>query len=168
MIFHISWLYRISFTYNPTASFSRHRIVEWPWIEFKMRTMLFKISWNLSQSNVAAHPVKLACFNSINGFEKTTWTAMELMWFQIKLMGFNPLWKNWKIIEYLKRKLLPRGILFLSETYSTEYNYASWRKEFNADLFFSCRLSNSCGVLISTLGKYDVKVLNQMSENKGF
>ena len=34
MIFHVSWLYRISFTYNPTASY-RHRIVEWPWIEFK-------------------------------------------------------------------------------------------------------------------------------------
>ena len=33
--------------------------------------------------------------------------------------------------------------------------------------FFLCRFSNSCGVLISLLGKYDVKVLNQMSENKG-
>ena len=70
LIFHISWLYRISFTYNPTASFFRHRIVEWPWIEFKMRPMLFRISWNFSQSDVAENPVKLACFNSINGLKK--------------------------------------------------------------------------------------------------
>ena len=62
VLFHISWLHRISFTYNPTASFFRHRIVKWPWIKWKMRPMLFKKSWSLFYPNVARHPVKLACF----------------------------------------------------------------------------------------------------------
>ena len=39
---------------------SRNRIVEWPWIEFKMRPMLFKKSWNLFYSNVVGRPAKLA------------------------------------------------------------------------------------------------------------
>ena len=62
MISPISWLHRIFFTYNPTASFFRHKIVKWPCIEFKMRPMLFKKSWNLSCSNVVKHPVNAACF----------------------------------------------------------------------------------------------------------
>ena len=62
LIFHISWLHKIYLTYNPTALFFRHKIVEWPKIEFKMRPMLFKKSWNLSYSNVVGPPVKLPCF----------------------------------------------------------------------------------------------------------
>ena len=62
MIFHISWLHRISFTYNPTTSFFGHRIVEWTWIEFRMRPMSFKKSWNLFYSNAVERAVKLACF----------------------------------------------------------------------------------------------------------
>ena len=58
--YFISIDYRIFFTYNPTASFIRHRIVEWPEIEFKMRPMLFKKCWNLFYSNVEC-PVKLVC-----------------------------------------------------------------------------------------------------------
>ena len=63
LIFHISWLHRISFTYNPTASFFMYRIVEWPWIEFRMRPMLFKkSSWNLFYSDAVGLPVKLAYY----------------------------------------------------------------------------------------------------------
>ena len=46
-MFRISWLHTISFTYNQTASFFRHRIVQWPWVEFKMSLMLSKKSWNI-------------------------------------------------------------------------------------------------------------------------
>ena len=60
-IFNISWIHRIYFTCNPTASFFRHRVVEWSWIEFKMRPMLFKKSWNLFYSNVIERSVKLGC-----------------------------------------------------------------------------------------------------------
>ena len=35
--------------------------VEWPWIKFKMRPVLFKKSWNIFYSNVVKHPVRLAC-----------------------------------------------------------------------------------------------------------
>ena len=45
-MFHVSWLHIISSTYNQNASFFRHRTVQWPWVEFKMRPMLFKKSWN--------------------------------------------------------------------------------------------------------------------------
>ena len=80
--------------------------------------------------------------------------------------GIQSTLKKLKVIECLKSKLLPWGILFLQDTCSTESNYESCTKDFNAALFFSCRLSNSCGVLFSILGKYDVKVLNQMPDNK--
>ena len=58
-------LHRISFIYNPTASFLRHRIVEWPWIKLKMRPMPFKKSWNLFCSNVIKHLVKLVVNNIV-------------------------------------------------------------------------------------------------------
>ena len=65
-------LYIISFPYNPTVPFFRHRIVKWPWIEFKIRAMLFKKSWNLFYSNVVVRLVKLDSFVSfVNGEEFT-------------------------------------------------------------------------------------------------
>ena len=60
LYFHISCLHGVSFTSNPSASFFRHGIVEWLWIEFKVRPMLFKKSWNFFYSNIVRHPVKLA------------------------------------------------------------------------------------------------------------
>ena len=80
--------------------------------------------------------------------------------------GVQSTLKKLKVIECLKSKLLPWGILFLQDICSTESNYESCTKDFNATLFFSCRLSNSWGVLFSILGKYDVKVLSQMPDNK--
>ena len=65
LIFHVSWLHRISFIYNPTASFLRHRITEWPWIKLKMRPMPFKKSWNLFCSDVIEHLVKLVVNNIV-------------------------------------------------------------------------------------------------------
>ena len=70
LIFHFNWLHRISFIYNHTNSFFRYKIVKWPWIEFKMRPMLFKESWNLFYSNVVECPVKLACFQFTLGLVK--------------------------------------------------------------------------------------------------
>ena len=64
LIFHISWLHGISFTYNPTASFFRNRIVEWIEIVFKMRPTLFKKSWNLFYSDVIGCPVN-SLINSV-------------------------------------------------------------------------------------------------------
>ena len=62
LILHISWLYSISFTYNRTVSFP---VVEWLWIEFKTRPMLFKKYWNHFYSNPVGHPVKLACLERV-------------------------------------------------------------------------------------------------------
>ena len=113
-------------------------------------------------------------FNSINGFN-----------------GIQSTKKRLKMIQYFKNKFLPQGILFLQKTHSTESNEASWRDEFNAFLFFSHELSNSCGVLIGFLGQFNVNIffshelynscgvligflgqfnvniLNQMCDNKG-
>ena len=63
----------IIFTYNSTASFFRHWIVECPWIEFKRRPMLFKKSWNLFYSNVVGLPVKLNCFSE----KSLCWTSFR-------------------------------------------------------------------------------------------
>ena len=49
--------------------------------------------------------------------------------------GIQSTKKRLKMIQYFKNKLLPRGILFLQETHSTESNEAGWRDEFNASLF---------------------------------
>ena len=48
LVFHISWLHIISFSYNRNASFFRHRIVEWPWIEFKMGPCCSKVFEKIS------------------------------------------------------------------------------------------------------------------------
>ena len=81
--------------------------------------------------------------------------------------GIQSTKKRIKMIQYIKNKLLPHGILFLQETHSTESNEASWRDKFNASLFFSHGSSNSCGVLIGFLGQFNVNILNQMCDNKG-
>ena len=65
--------------------------------------------------------------------------------------GIQSTKKRLKMIQYLKNKLLPQGILFLQETHSAKSNEASWRDEFNAFLFFSHGSSNSCGVLTGFL-----------------
>ena len=70
------------------------------------------------------------------------------------------------MIQYIRNKLLPQGIFFLQQTHSTISNEVSWRDELNAILFFSHGSSTSCGVLIGFLGKFDVNVLNQMSDKK--
>ena len=62
------WLHKYFSPITPVpcitlASFFRHRIVEWPSIEFKMYPMLLKKSWNLFYSNVVRRPFKLACFH---------------------------------------------------------------------------------------------------------
>ena len=44
---------------NSTASFFRHRLVEWLWIKFRIRPMLFRKSWNLFYCNVVGRLVEL-------------------------------------------------------------------------------------------------------------
>ena len=63
---------------NPTAFFRRHRLVEWPWIKFKIRPMLFKKSWNLFYCNVVGRPFKLACF-LLNFFWKFLYGSSSLL-----------------------------------------------------------------------------------------
>ena len=81
--------------------------------------------------------------------------------------GIQSTEKGLKLIQYFKNKLLSHRILFLWEINSTESTEASWQKEFNATLFLSHALSNSCWILIGLWGQYDVNVLNQISDNKG-
>ena len=51
-------LHKLSFTYHPTASFFRNRIVEWSCIKSKIRPMLFK---EIFYSNAVRRPFKLTC-----------------------------------------------------------------------------------------------------------
>ena len=83
------------------------------------------------------------------------------------VIGIQSTKKKLKMIQYFKNKLLPRGILFLQETHSTESNETSLRNGFIASFFFSHGSSNSCGVLIGFLGQFNVNILNQICDNKG-
>ena len=91
LIYHISLLHTISFTCNLTVPF-RHRIVELPWIEFKMRPILFKKSWNLFCSNVVERPAKLAySLSNSFGYSKNIICRLNLIsilpiehWFSCK------------------------------------------------------------------------------------
>ena len=69
-------------------------------------------------------------------------------------------YKKWlKIIEYLKNKSGPNGILFLQEIHSTKENEIRWNNDFNGQIHYSHGKSNSCGVLIAFFSniKYTVK-----------
>ena len=75
--------------------------------------------------------------------------------------------KRLKLIKYLKDKLSSSGFLFLQETHSTEKNEASWKKDFNGQVFFSHGKSNSCGVLICYYGSNKPVIKNQLQDNDG-
>ena len=91
LVFPISPLHRISFTYNFSAYLFRHSIVEWPWIE--LRPMLFK-KWGPYYSrnfeifsiimSSCVHSNLLVFLNSVlkTSFQKLIW-VLTLTFFYI-------------------------------------------------------------------------------------
>ena len=68
--------------------------------------------------------------------------------------------KRLSIIEYFINKIGKNGILFLQETHSTTSDEGKWKDEFSGPVFYSHGTSNSCGVLITFLGKNNLCVID--------
>ena len=75
--------------------------------------------------------------------------------------------KRVKMLEYLKSKIGPKGILFLQETHSLTDSEKQWKEEFKGKLYFSHGKTNSCGVLIAFFGNSNVVVKNQFKDDHG-
>ena len=83
LIFHLSWLHRISFTHNPTASFSRYKIVEWPWIQNEAHAVqeIFIQMWLSFQSN-------LLVLNALHLFFSLVFMYLYYVFFCISVVFF--------------------------------------------------------------------------------
>ena len=73
--------------------------------------------------------------------------------------------KRLKLIEYFESKITTHGMLFLQETHSSSDDEQKWRDNFGGNTFFSHCKRNSCGVLISYIGKHNFVVNNQKTDN---
>ena len=75
--------------------------------------------------------------------------------------------KRLSIIEYFKNKIDKNGILFLQETHSTTNDEGKWKDEFSGPVFYSHGTSNSCGTLITFLGKNKICVNTKITDKHG-
>ena len=75
--------------------------------------------------------------------------------------------KRLQMFEYFKTKIDPKGILFLQETHSSIEIEKKWNDEFNGQLFFSHRKTNSCGVVIAFYGNINYSVQKQLIDSEG-
>ena len=109
----------------------------------------FNFPWILSQNSFLINqfgvsvPKIFSYFNSINGFKKTIWTAIILMWFQIMLMAFSSSRKEWKLRYFIPSLALLKPSLLNLMKKVGELNLMQ--------SFFSHAFSNYCKVLISFL-----------------
>ena len=81
--------------------------------------------------------------------------------------GIQSIKKRLKLIEYFKSKITTHGTLFLQETHFSSDDEQKWRDSFGGNTFFSHSKRNSCGVLISYIGKHNFVVNNQKTDNDG-
>ena len=63
--------------------------------------------------------------------------------------GIQSLKKNLKLIQYFKSKIDPCGLLFLKENSKVEQKL---KENFQSQIFFSHRKTNSCGALSAYFG----------------
>ena len=81
--------------------------------------------------------------------------------------GIQSLKKRLKLIEYFKSKITTHRILFLQKTHSSSDGERKWRDDFGGNTFFSHGKRNSCGVLISYIGRHNFVLNNQKTDNNG-
>ena len=65
--------------------------------------------------------------------------------------------KRFKMFEYFRDKVSNNGIIFLQETHSTEDAHNKWQDNFQGQIFFSHRTTNSCGVMIGFIKNKKIK-----------
>ena len=75
--------------------------------------------------------------------------------------------KRLKLIEYLKNKLEPNGVLFLQEIHSISNDGNAWTDDFKGQFFFSHGTSSSRGVLTVYLGSKSFVVKNKRNDDAG-
>ena len=72
-----------------------------------------------------------------------------------------------KLIQYLKSKIGPCGLLFLQENHSNSKVEQKWKEDFHGKIFFSHGKSILCDVLIAYLGTEKFAVKKQQSDHSG-
>ena len=70
-------------------------------------------------------------------------------------------------IEYFKNKIGKNETFFLKVTHSTTSDERKWKDEFTGTVFYSHSTSNSCGALITFLGKHEICVDSQITDKHG-
>ena len=61
--------------------------------------------------------------------------------------------KRLKLMQYFKEKIGSTRVLFLQETNSSSKAEKNWKNDFNGNVFFSNRKTNSFGVLTAQFAK---------------
>ena len=74
-------------------------------------------------------------------------SQLNVNFFTNNIKGLQSSRKRVKILEYFRNKKVPKGILFLQETYSSAVTANKWNDEFKGQLYSSHDKTNSCGVL---------------------
>ena len=75
--------------------------------------------------------------------------------------------KRLKLFQYLKNKIIPKGILFLQVTHPSKVTEKIWSDKFNGNLFFPHGKTNSCGVLVGFCGDINYSVKKKLSDSSG-
>ena len=83
------------------------------------------------------------------------------------LKGLQSSKKRLKLLNFLKYKIGPKGILFLQETHSSVETEKKWIDDFKDKIYYSHGKTNSCGVLIAIYGNLNICVKNKVHDNDG-
>ena len=75
--------------------------------------------------------------------------------------------KRLKLINFLKNKIGPKGILFLQETHSSVEKEKKWIDDFKDKIYYSHGKTNSCGVLIAIYSNLNIRLKNKIHDNDG-
>ena len=75
--------------------------------------------------------------------------------------------KRIKVFQHLKQKISGNGIILLQETHSSEDTFTEWKDDFAGEIFFSYRLTISCGVMSGYLGNSTFNADKISKDNEG-
>ena len=90
----------------------------------------------------------------------------ELNIISYNVKGLREKVKRITIFNYLKEKLRD-GIVCLQETHSSPEAHASWRQEWESEIYFNDNTSNSAGVAILIDLKRDYEILKYFQDDQG-
>ena len=85
----------------------------------------------------------------------------------LNVKGLRDYTKRHKIFNYIKKHILPEGILFLQETHSLKQDEGLWSAQFRGTLKFSHGTSDSRGVLTGFTDNLDFTIESEHRDQEG-